>query len=268
MGSEVQERKENKEEGREETTKGSRKKMFGRKIVGKEQQKESSKKQKVEEVKEDEDIAIDAIPLATKLLVIIDYKLHKKEGLLMDFLEVTAMLQRYINGNYAKCYHTIIKAVPFEALYGRKFRSPICWAEVGDRHLTGPKIIHETNEKIVQIMTDKVMLKVSPWKGVIRFGKRGKLNPRYIGPYKIIDKVGTIAYRLELPELLSRVHSTFHISNVKKCMSDEPLAIPLDEIQFDEQIHVSKNPVGGSWTAVVKQSEAKPYSDCQSTLEL
>ncbi|GJW85108.1 hypothetical protein Tco_0158253 [Tanacetum coccineum] len=112
------------------------------------------------------------------------------------------------------------------------------------------------------------MLKVSPWKGVIRFGKRGKLNPRYIGPYKIIDKVVTIAYRLELPELLSRVHSTFHISNLKKCMSDEPLVISLDEIQFDEQIHVSKNPVGGSWTAVVKQSEAKPYSDCQSTLEL
>ncbi|GJU67896.1 hypothetical protein Tco_1254155 [Tanacetum coccineum] len=76
---------------------------------------------------------------------------------------------------------------------------------------------------------DKVMLKVSPWKGVIRFGKRGKLNPRYIGPFKIIAKVGTVAYRLELPEKLSRVHSTFHVSKLKKCMADEPLAIPLDE---------------------------------------
>ncbi|GKB89167.1 putative reverse transcriptase domain-containing protein [Tanacetum coccineum] len=77
---------------------------------------------------------------------------------------------------------------------------------------------------------DKVMLKVSPWKGVIRFGKRGKLNPRYIGPFKIIAKIGTVAYRLELSEKLSRVHNTFHVSKLKKCLADEPLAIPLDEI--------------------------------------
>ncbi|GKD86483.1 hypothetical protein Tco_1357637 [Tanacetum coccineum] len=72
---------------------------------------------------------------------------------------------------------------------------------------------------------DTVMLKVSPWKVVIRFGKRGKLNPRCIRPFKIIAKVGTLAYRLELPEQLSRVHSTFHVSNLKKCFVDEPLAI-------------------------------------------
>ncbi|GKB90627.1 hypothetical protein Tco_0962899 [Tanacetum coccineum] len=83
---------------------------------------------------------------------------------------------------------------------------------------------------------DKVMLKVSPWKGVIRFGKRGKLNPRYIGPFKILAKVGTLAYRIELPEQLSRVHSTFHVSNLKKCLVDEPLAIPLDEIQIDDKL--------------------------------
>ncbi|GJY95613.1 putative reverse transcriptase domain-containing protein [Tanacetum coccineum] len=127
--------------------------------------------------------------------------------------------------SYNNSYHTSIKAAPFEALYGRKCRSPICWAEVGDSQLTGPEIIHETTEKIVQIKSriqaardrqksyadvrrkplefqvgDKVMLKVSPWKGVIRFGKRGKLNPRYIGPFKIIAKVGTVAYRIELLE--------------------------------------------------------------------
>ncbi|GJX04940.1 putative reverse transcriptase domain-containing protein [Tanacetum coccineum] len=90
---------------------------------------------------------------------------------------------------------------------------------------------------------DKVMLKVSPWKGVIRFGKRGKLNPRYIGPFKIIDKVGTVAYRLELLEQLSRVHSTFHVSNLKKCMADEPLAIPLDEIQIDDKLYFIEEPV-------------------------
>ncbi|GJR32365.1 putative reverse transcriptase domain-containing protein [Tanacetum coccineum] len=117
-------------------------------------------------------------------------------------------------------------------------------AEVGDSQLTGPEIIHETTEKIVQIKSrDKVMLKVSPWKGVIRFGKRGKLNPRYIGPFKIIAKVGTVAYRLELPERLSRVHSTFHVSKLKKCMADEPLAIPLDEIQVDDKLHFVEEPV-------------------------
>ncbi|GKA32442.1 reverse transcriptase domain-containing protein [Tanacetum coccineum] len=90
---------------------------------------------------------------------------------------------------------------------------------------------------------DKVMLKVSPWKGVIRFGKRGKLNPRYIGPFKITDKVGTISYRLELPEQLSRVYSTFHVSNLKKCIADEPLAIPLDEIQIDDKLYFIEEPV-------------------------
>ncbi|GJV29787.1 hypothetical protein Tco_1386235 [Tanacetum coccineum] len=82
-----------------------------------------------------------------------------------------------------------------------------------------------------------------PWKGVIRFGKRGKLNPRYIGPFKIIAKVGTVAYRLELPERLSRVHSTFHVLKLKKCMADEPLAIPLDEIQVDDKLHFVEEPV-------------------------
>ncbi|GJX54095.1 putative reverse transcriptase domain-containing protein [Tanacetum coccineum] len=90
---------------------------------------------------------------------------------------------------------------------------------------------------------DKVMLKVSPWKRVIRFGKRGKLNPRYIGPFKIIAKVGTLAYRLELPEQLSRVHSTFHVSNLKKCFVDEPLAIPLDEIQIANKLNFIEEPV-------------------------
>ncbi|GJY61188.1 hypothetical protein Tco_0461845, partial [Tanacetum coccineum] len=90
---------------------------------------------------------------------------------------------------------------------------------------------------------DNVMLKVSPWKGVIRFGKRGKLNPRYIGPFKILAKVGTVAYRLELPEKLSRVHSTFHVLNLKKCLSDETLAIPLNEIQIDDKLYFIKEPV-------------------------
>ncbi|GJZ23219.1 hypothetical protein Tco_0560678, partial [Tanacetum coccineum] len=79
---------------------------------------------------------------------------------------------------------------------------------------------------------DRVMLKVSPWKGVVRFGKRGKLNPRYVGPFKVLEKVGAIAYKLELPQELSRVHNTFHVSNLKKCYADEPLAVPLDGLHI------------------------------------
>ncbi|GKB62311.1 hypothetical protein Tco_0918497 [Tanacetum coccineum] len=87
------------------------------------------------------------------------------------------------------------------------------------------------------------MLKVSPWKGAIRFGKQGKLNPCYIGPFKIIAKVGTVSYRLKLPEKLGRVYSTFHVSNLKKCLANEPLVIPLDEIQVDDKLHFLKEPV-------------------------
>ncbi|GKF10737.1 hypothetical protein Tco_0048663, partial [Tanacetum coccineum] len=90
---------------------------------------------------------------------------------------------------------------------------------------------------------DKVMLKVSPQKGVIRLDKRGKMNPRYIGPFKVLAKFGTIAYRLELPDQLSRVHSAFYIFNMKKCLSDEPQAIPLDEIQIDDKLNFIKEPV-------------------------
>nr|GEV37372.1 hypothetical protein [Tanacetum cinerariifolium] len=127
------------------------------------------------------------------------------------------------------------KAAPFEALYGRKCRSPMCWAELGQVQLTGPEIVQETTEKIIQI-GDKVMLKVSPWKGVVHFGKWGKLNARYVGPFKVLAKVRDVTYKLELPKELSRVHNTFHVSNLKKCYADKPLVIPLDGLHFDDKL--------------------------------
>nr|GEX55464.1 putative reverse transcriptase domain-containing protein [Tanacetum cinerariifolium] len=139
-------------------------------------------------------------------------------------------------------YHASIKAAPFEALYCRKCRSPFCWTEVEDSQLTGPELIHETIEKIIQIkqmiqatqdrqktyadvrrkplefqVGDRVMLKVSPWKGVVRFGKRKKLNPR--------------------------VYNAFYVSNLGECLFDEPLAISFDEIHIDDKLRFVEEPI-------------------------
>ncbi|GJQ89828.1 putative reverse transcriptase domain-containing protein [Tanacetum coccineum] len=111
--------------------------------------------------------------------------------------------------SYNNSYHVSIKAAPFEALYRRKYRSPVCWSE----------------------------------KGVIRFGKHGKLSPRYIGPFKIIERISPMSYKLGLPDKLLGIHSTFHVLNLKKCMANENLVIPLEEIQLDDKLHFIEEPV-------------------------
>ncbi|GKF59595.1 putative reverse transcriptase domain-containing protein [Tanacetum coccineum] len=145
--------------------------------------------------------------------------------------------------------------------FGKGWVNHFPLTKVGEAQILSPELIQETTEKIVQIkqkiqaardrqksyadlkrkpmdfqVGDNVMLKVSPWKWVVRFGKRGKLNPRYVGPFKVIEKVGDVAYKLELPKELSRVHNTFHVSNLKKCYADEPLAILLDGLHFVEEL--------------------------------
>ncbi|GJW96158.1 putative reverse transcriptase domain-containing protein [Tanacetum coccineum] len=144
--------------------------------------------------------------------------------------------------SYNNSYHASIKAAPFEALYGRKCRSPIKqrMQAAHDRQ----KSYADLKRKPMEFQVgDRVMLKVSPWKGVVRFGKRGKLNPRYVGPFKVLEKVGSVAYKLELPQELSRVHNTFHVSNLKKCYSDEPLAVLLEGLHVDDKLRFVEEPI-------------------------
>ncbi|GJS14511.1 putative reverse transcriptase domain-containing protein [Tanacetum coccineum] len=170
--------------------------------------------------------------------------------------------------SYNNSYHSSIRCAPFEALYGRKCRSPVLWAEIGESSLIGPELVQEMTDIVVLIkeklkaardrqksyadnrrkplefeVGDRVMLKVSPWKGVVHFGNKGKLAPRYVGPFEILERIGPVAYRLRLPEELSGVHDTFHVLNLKKCLADASLHVPLDEIKVDKTLCFVEEPV-------------------------
>ncbi|KAI3716247.1 hypothetical protein L6452_23456 [Arctium lappa] len=160
---------------------------------------------------------------------------------------------------YNNSYHSIIGMAPFEALYGRKCRTPVCWLEAGEKQFAGPEIVQETADKVKGIrerlkaaqdrqksyadkkrrpmefqVGDRVMLKVSPWKGIIRFEKRGKLSPRFLGPFAVTKRVGLQAYQLELPPEMKGIHNTFHVCYLRKCLAKEESVIPLSEIRVDE----------------------------------
>ncbi|GKD84582.1 putative reverse transcriptase domain-containing protein, partial [Tanacetum coccineum] len=146
--------------------------------------------------------------------------------------------------------------------------SPILWVEVGEGQLIGLELVQETTEKISQIkdrlkavrdrqksygdkrgkplefsVGEHVLLKVSPWKGVVRFGKKGKLAPRFVRPFEITGRIGPVASRLRLPKELNSVHDTPHVSNLKKCLADPTLQIPLDEIQAETKLNFMEEPV-------------------------
>ncbi|GJV73386.1 putative reverse transcriptase domain-containing protein [Tanacetum coccineum] len=170
--------------------------------------------------------------------------------------------------SYNNSYHSSIQCAPFEALYGRKCRSPILWAKIGETGLIGPEMVQEMTDKVVLIkeklkaardyqksyvdnrrkplefeVGDKVLLRVLPWKGMMCFGKKGKLAPRYVGPFDILERIGPIAYRVRLPKELSEVHDTFHVSNLKKCLVDVNLHVAVDKIEVDKTLHFVEKPV-------------------------
>ena len=148
---------------------------------------------------------------------------------------------------YNNSYHSSIGMAPYEALYGRRCRTPVCWDEVGEARLLGPEIVQHMAEQVKIIRAklkaaqnrqksyadekhrdvhfdvgDRVFIKVSPWKGVMRFGRKGKLSPRYIGPYEILERIRKLAYRLELPFELSQLHNVFHIYMLRKYVCQVP----------------------------------------------
>nr|GFA09040.1 putative reverse transcriptase domain-containing protein [Tanacetum cinerariifolium] len=131
---------------------------------------------------------------------------------------------------YNNSYHSSVRCAPFEALYGRKCRSLIILKLARDRQ----KSYADKRRKPLEFnVGNYVLLKVSPWKGVVRFGKKGKLAPRFVRPFEIIDKIGPVAYMLDLHEELEGVHDTFHMSNLNKCLADPTQQVPLDEIQIE-----------------------------------
>ncbi|GJZ41629.1 putative reverse transcriptase domain-containing protein [Tanacetum coccineum] len=170
--------------------------------------------------------------------------------------------------SYNNSYHSSVRCAPFEALYGRKCRSPIMWAEVGEGQLIGPELVQETTEKISQIK-DRLKAARDRQKSVVRFGKKGKQAPRFVGPFGISEESSPVAYRLDLPEELDGVHDTFHVSNLKKCLADPTLQVPLDEIQVDVKLNFVEEPVEILEKGFKKLKRSRVSiikTDCKTTL--
>ncbi|GJT01942.1 putative reverse transcriptase domain-containing protein [Tanacetum coccineum] len=145
--------------------------------------------------------------------------------------------------SYNNSYHKSIKCAPFKALYGWKCISPVIWAEVGETRSRQKSYVDKRRKPLEFKVGDRVLLKVSPWKGVVQFGKKGKLAPRYMRPFEIAECVGPVAYRLKLPQELSCIHDTFHVSNLKKCLAESDIQVPLEEIEIDDNLRFVKEPI-------------------------
>ena len=169
---------------------------------------------------------------------------------------------------YNNSFQSSIGMAPYEALYGRKCRTSLCWMELSEKVVIGPEWIQETEEKVkmirerLKVATDrhksyaemkrkyiryevgkKVFLKVSPWKKVMRYGKKGKFSPRFIGPYEVINKVGPVAYRLTLPPDLENIHNVFHVSMLIRYRSDPSHVVSSETIELKPNLTYEEEPV-------------------------
>ncbi|GJV73248.1 putative reverse transcriptase domain-containing protein [Tanacetum coccineum] len=165
-----------------------------------------------------------------------DYKMERLARLYLNEIVARHGVSISIISDRDSRFTSSVRCEMFKALYGRKCHSPIMWAEIGEGQLIGPELVQETTEKISQI---KERLK----KGVVCFGKKRKLAPRFVGPFDIIEKLGLVAYTLDLPEELDGVHDTFRMSNLKKCLADPTLQVPLDETRVDDKLNFVEEPV-------------------------
>ncbi|WVZ52809.1 hypothetical protein U9M48_003831 [Paspalum notatum var. saurae] len=169
----------------------------------------------------------------------------------------------YAEFSYNNSYQASLKKSPFEALYGKRCRTPLFWNQTGEKRVFEPDIIRDAEQQLriscsvrareVMPMSagrdlsfkvdDHVYLKVSPMRGIRRFNMKGKLAPRYIGPFKILEKKGEVAYRLELPPGLSCVHDVFHVSQLKKCLRVPEEQAPLERLEVQEDLTYTEHPV-------------------------
>ncbi|GJW66786.1 putative reverse transcriptase domain-containing protein [Tanacetum coccineum] len=157
-----------------------------------------------------------------------------KRAYIMDFEGSWDVHLLLVEFSYNNSYHSSVRCAPFEALYGRKLK-------VARDH---QKSYADKRKKPLEFSVgDHVLLKVSPWKGMVCFGKKGKLAPRFVGPFEITERIGPVAYRLRFRQELSDVHDTFHMSNLKKCLADQTLHVPLEEIQVDAKLNLVEEPV-------------------------
>ncbi|XP_019194766.1 PREDICTED: uncharacterized protein LOC109188591 [Ipomoea nil] len=173
-----------------------------------------------------------------------------------------------IEFSYNNSYHSSIRMAPYEALYGQKCRSPLCWEDLVNPIVLGPQYLLDTSEKVKQIQErmkaaqnrqksyadlarrqvefsvgDKVWLKVSPTRGVMRFGKKGKLSPIFVGPYEILERIGSLAYCLALPLELERVHNVFHVSQLKRYVHDPAHVLPPEVLPIEEDLSYEERPL-------------------------
>ncbi|KAK6116067.1 hypothetical protein DH2020_008336 [Rehmannia glutinosa] len=135
---------------------------------------------------------------------------------------------------------------PYEALYGRKCRSPVHWDEVGERKLIGPELKSYADKRRKPLefaVGDVIFLKVAPMKGIMRFGKKGKLSPRYVGPFEIVERIGDLAYRIALPPALAGIHNVFHVSMLKKYIPDQSHILSYETIDLREDLTYEERPM-------------------------